>query len=66
LRLTANADPGIARRWFLGACLLGGTADGLTIQLESLIPEIAVDLIDGFTIAVTSAAAGLDEAVRAL
>lgn len=38
-------------KWRHRARLLGGTADGRAVQLDSLIPEIAVYVTDGRTIA---------------
>lgn len=38
-------------RWRLRARLLGGSADGRAVSLESLMPEIAVYVADGRTIA---------------
>jgi hypothetical protein len=38
-------------RWHLRAHLLGGSGDGRAVKLDSLIPEIAVYLSDGRTIA---------------
>jgi hypothetical protein len=39
------------RRWRLRARLLGGAADGRSIELDSLIDAIAVYVVDGVTIA---------------
>jgi hypothetical protein len=40
-----------ARRWLLRAQLFGGGADGRAVHLDSLIPEIAVYLSEGRTVA---------------